>query len=56
MQRLDNLFWKQQTNYHTQNSRKKVDDYIADSFIKNMDDAKRKSLNDEMMEKKLYNI
>ena len=30
---------------------KKVDDYIADSFIKDMDDAKRKSLSNEMMEK-----
>jgi hypothetical protein len=27
---------------------KKVDDYIADSFIKNMDDARRKSLSDEI--------
>ena len=30
---------------------KKVNDYIADSFIKNMDDATRKSLGDEMMGK-----
>ena len=30
---------------------KKVDDYIADIFIKNMDDAKRKSLSDEMIKK-----
>ena len=29
----------------------KVDAYIADNFIKNMDDAKMKSLSDEMMEK-----